>query len=281
MFRLFCVETGDEISYKHLTFSGGEEHVTVDEKNILGVEVTIEANLWSSKDVMILLMLTDALRRCSVEKIDLVLKYVPYARQDRVANVGESLSIKVMCDLINAQKYECVEIWDPHSEVTAALLDRVVVRHQHELFAETTKWAYGSTENTNAVIVAPDAGAMKKAYELSSKYSCPLVHATKHRDTKTGKIDATTVASGHAGTRDFWIVDDICDGGFTFTELAKVLRPLTEGKVNLYVTHGIFSKGFAPFIGLIDEIYCANLHPSHAGVDTRGPVKLFFHPTCQ
>lgn len=280
MFHLLCVETGKFIPFNHLTFSGGEEHVTIDESHILGDEVTIEANLWSSQDVMMLLMLTDALRRCFVEKIDLVLKYVPYARQDRVANIGESLSIKVMCDLINAQKYSSVEIWDPHSEVTSALLNRVVVRAQHELFtlALVSKAMIAAAEfSQKTVFVAPDAGAMKKTYELSVKYHCPMVTATKHRDTKTGQITETTVETGHAG--DFWIVDDICDGGRTFTELAKVLRPRTGGKINLYVTHGIFSKGFTPFVGLIDEIYCANVHPDHSAVDTTGPVKLFFNPS--
>jgi ribose-phosphate pyrophosphokinase len=63
------------------------------------------------------------------------------------------------------------------------------------------------------------------------------------------------------GARDFLIVDDICDGGRTFIELAKVLRPLTSGQVKLYVTHGIFSAGFEALAGL-DRIFVANPFPA-------------------
>lgn len=275
MFHLLCVENGKFIPFKHLTFPGGEEHVTVDESQILGEEVTIVANIWSSQDVMTLLMLTDALRRCFVEKIDLVLKYVPYARQDRVANDGESLSIKVMCDLINSQKYYAVEVWDPHSEVTTALLERVTVRPQHELFRETVHAIPPVSDQM--VLVSPDAGAMKKAYLISVYYRQPLVVATKHRDTKTGQITETTIDTKHIGNKDFWIVDDICDGGRTFTELAKVLRPLTDGQIMLYVTHGIFSKTLVPFKGLIDGIYCANPHPDVKFMEQHVPITL--HPS--
>ena len=266
---------GSPIPFKHLTFPGGEEHVTIDGEAIETPTVVITANIWASQDVMTLLMVTDALRRLRVAEILLVLKYVPYARQDRVANPGEALSIKVMCDLINSQKYDDVEIWDPHSEVTTALLERATVNPQGELFESTiVKGSYFGAGHS--VLVSPDAGAMKKAYEIASRRHLDLVTATKHRDTQTGQITGTTVDSAHIGKRDFWIVDDICDGGRTFTELAKVLRPLTDGRINLYVTHGIFSKGFTPFVGLIDEIHCPNVHPNHANVDLTGPVKLNF-----
>jgi ribose-phosphate pyrophosphokinase len=61
--------------------------------------------------------------------------------------------------------------------------------------------------------------------------------------------------------KDFLIVDDICDGGRTFIELAKVLRPWTTGKIYLYVTHGIFSNGLDVFNSLIDGVYTANPFP--------------------
>jgi ribose-phosphate pyrophosphokinase len=54
------------------------------------------------------------------------------------------------------------------------------------------------------------------------------------------------------------IVDDICDGGRTFIELAKKLRPMTTGKIKLLITHGIFSKGIEVFDGIIDEVLVIN-----------------------
>jgi ribose-phosphate pyrophosphokinase len=87
----------------------------------------------------------------------------------------------------------------------------------------------------------------------------PFIQAEKIRDPNTGAITSTKVnIEKHVGDKNFLIMDDICDGGRTFIELAKVLRPLTTGKIMLYVTHGIFSAGLEVFLGYIDEIYCAN-----------------------
>jgi len=78
----------------------------------------------------------------------------------------------------------------------------------------------------------------------------------KDRDVKTGNITRTSITPiVHGGNAI--IVDDICDGGRTFIELAKCLKPACD-KVYLYVTHGIFSKGLDVFDGLIDHIWTAN-----------------------
>ena len=102
---------------------------------------------------------------------------------------------------------------------------------------------------------------MKKTLEAAKELGLPMVRADKIRSTDTGEITGTVVYSEHIGSKDFLIADDICDGGRTFIELAKVLRPLTDGKIYLYVTHGIFSKGLDVFEGLIDGVYTANPFP--------------------
>ena len=76
--------------------------------------VKISAHLTSSDEVMKLLMLTDALKRQYPNaQLELRLGYIPYGRQDRVCSEGESLSIKVFANLINAQEYSRVVIFDP------------------------------------------------------------------------------------------------------------------------------------------------------------------------
>lgn len=108
---------------------------------------------------------------------------------------------------------------------------------------------------TRPVIVAPDAGAAKKAMAVAKQYNLPFIAAEKVRNASTGEITATKIDAPQV-INNFLICDDICDGGRTFTELAKVLR---NGRANvhiaLYVTHGIFSKGYAVFDGLIDKIF--------------------------
>lgn len=259
---LRLVLDGTEIPVKQFLFPGGEVSASFDPTYLVPagpVYVTISASLTSSDDVMALLMLTDAVRRQfqNIAKFKACIFYVPYARQDRVMKPGESLSVKVFCDLINSQKYDNVVIWDPHSDVTPALLNNCTAVHQDSLANHTLTHIF--VEPNTTVLVAPDAGAIKKVTAVAQAMDIKeVVRADKMRDPSTGKITGTKVYSEHIGDKDFLIVDDICDGGYTFLELAKVLRPLTNGKIILYVTHGIFSKGLEVFRGVIDQIYAAN-----------------------
>ena len=242
-----------EIPYKQSIFPGGEVFIKLEPINRSFEQVYIEANIQSSVEVMELLLITNALRVINPKVgIDLQLPYVPYARQDRVMTFGESLSIKVFAELINSQNYSQVEILDPHSDVTSALFNNVIVIEQHEIVKNIKR--YWST----TVLVAPDAGAAKKIYKLAKEVNCPVVIASKIRDPATGKITSTVIDIKGYEDADFLIVDDICDGGRTFTELAKAMQAQGASTIDLYVTHGIFSAGLGVFDGLIEMIYCAN-----------------------
>lgn len=198
---------------------------------------------------MALLMTTDALRRrIGNTPIHLTMPYVPYARQDRVCNPGEALGIKVFCDLINAQRYARVTITDPHSDVTGALLNNVTIIEQSAPVSEVLKhpaFANGVT------LVSPDAGAAKKVLKLAKNFNIrDVVFADKIRNTLTGEIVDTKVRGTIPYGKPLLVVDDICDGGRTFIELAKALHEKSDSKLYLYVTHGIFSKGTR---GLLDH----------------------------
>lgn len=245
---------------KSFRFSGGEIQISVPISFSASDKLTVIANLYSSDDVMSLLLTVDAIRRMHPRPREIHLRcpYLPYARQDRVMNPGEALSIAVMCRLINSLNFSSVEVWDVHSDVSLALL-RNVRNYGPETFVQMIP-----VSKPDTVLVAPDAGAIKKVGKVAQGFGFEMVRADKVRSVKDGSIAGTVVYSEHIGSRSFLIVDDICDGGRTFLELAKVLRPLTDGKIILYVTHGIFSKGLEVFDGLIDEIYTANPFP---GVD--------------
>jgi len=243
------------------TFPGGESCIRINPESFRGVpgyEAVVVLEFESNSDLFDLALLVDAYRRIVPGgKLILRMPYVPYARQDRVCNPGESLSIKVVADFINALKFEMVVIFDPHSDVATALFDNVSVIPQ-EWYAVTVARRWG--DPSNAIVVAPDTGASKKAFKFFQKGQFGgFVKADKVRDPLSGKIVATSVAGiPHIGDKDFLIVDDICDGGRTFTELAKVLRPLTNGNIVLYTTHGIYSYGTEVFDNLIDAVYTVN-----------------------
>lgn len=244
------------MDYSALRFAGGEVQVRITSPDeTAGQHFEITARLHEPAAVMELLLLTDALRRMSVgARIKLICPYLPYARQDRVCAPGEALSLRVMTDLINAQHYESVDVWDAHSDVAGAVLDRVVLVpalrfvQQVDLMQRATK----------PVLVAPDAGALKKVSGIAKALGAHWVRADKSRDAKTGAITGTVVYSEPVGSQDFLIVDDICDGGRTFIALAEALRPLTTGGIYLYITHGIFSSGYEALAAAFDGIYTAN-----------------------
>lgn len=243
----------NSVPLERFVFSGGEVQV----KTQYASSAFIVAHLKNSDDIMALLMAVNALRSSDPFcKIYLEMPYVPYARQDRVCDKGEALGAKVFCNLINSMSLERVAISDPHSDVVSALLNNVHVRDQYVFLQELV--AHSGLIIKNTVLVSPDAGANKKTLKCAKELGFKeVVRADKIRDVTTGQITGTVAYTEHVGDKDFLIVDDICDGGMTFIELAKVLRTKTNGNIKLFVTHGIFSKGLGVFDGLIDEVYTA------------------------
>lgn len=252
-----------KIDYKTLIFKGGEVHVKLP---AMGDQlfssqpvsmVSIMAHLRSSNDIMELLLLTDAVRRevGSQFPIDVCIPYIPYARQDRVCDRGESLSINVLAALINSQNYRKVHVWDPHSDVSTALINNVVVFKQSHFLDKIR----GKFDNEKTVLVSPDAGALKKIFEVATCLRLDnVIRADKIRDVKTGKISGTTIY-GDVKDKECLIVDDLLDAGGTFMGLGSLLKQKGAKKVMLYITHGIFSDGVDKFVDIIDEIYCPNV----------------------
>lgn len=93
-------------------------------------------------------------------------------------------------------------------------------------------------------------------------YTDDIIIASKHREVSTGKILSTTVPLGiKISSQPIIIIDDICDGGRTFIEIAKVIKKWDETdscKIYLIVTHGIFSAGFKELGEYFDRIYTTN-----------------------
>lgn len=222
-------------------FPGGEVQVRADLDAEHLESLRIRAAIRNSDALMALLLLTDALRRQAGQTpIHLDLPYVPYARQDRVCNPGEALAAKVFCQMINAQGYASVTIQDPHSDVVPALIDRVHVVDASVALAQVLSRPEFSGGVT---LLAPDAGARKRVLGLARKLGVPdVIFADKVRDTRTGAITRTEL-QGDTPAQPVLVVDDICDGGRTFIELAAVLAKASAQPRYLYVTHGIFSKG--------------------------------------
>lgn len=249
---------GSQVPFKGFFFSGGEPHIVIDHPEILtGNSVRIDARVGTPEDFMMMLALTDAVKRCSPSRLDLFLPYFPGARQDREER-GYALSVKMYADLINLQGYDRVSILDPHSPVTPALLDRV------EIMPHTHLVKYFVRDENVVGIICPDAGAERRTLELAKEIGCDnVVFARKKRDPRTGSLSGFSLDSLPVeGT--YLVADDLCDGGGTFMGLAgEYLKdPKGTGSLLLWVTHGIFSKGLDDMSKFFARIGCSDSFPS-------------------
>jgi ribose-phosphate pyrophosphokinase len=251
-----------ELTYKNFVFPGGEVSIKLDAQNFkffdrLGV-VKIFAKLQNSQDFFFLAMAKDSLKKLGETRVDLILPYVPYARQDRVCDKGESFSLQVFCNLLNSLDFESVTIFDPHSDVTPALINNVKVISQLDIISGSRFNEYLC--NSKFVFVSPDAGANKKVSSLASYFMHQrFIRADKLRDLTNGNIKEIVVYADDLTGVNPVIIDDLIDGGGTFVGLAKELKKKKAQKVILYVTHGIFSKGCdSLFENGIDEIWCTD-----------------------
>ncbi|AUI87728.1 ribose-phosphate pyrophosphokinase [Vibrio azureus] len=246
------------IIYESFTFSGGEEHVRFEAfcaDNLSKIEI-LERVTDSSK-VMRLMLAVDALKRMTNESlpIELVIPYFPYARQDRVCVKGEALGASVMANIINSLGFSKVTVWDAHSDVSPALLERVINIPQIKLLEKCDDLAQRLSSG-KLTLVSPDAGAAKKTIKIAETFNGEpeVIQAQKVRNLKTGEIVKTEIL-GDVKDKNVLITDDICDGGRTFIELAKELKAKGAKEISLFVTHGIFSNGLSVFDGLIEHIY--------------------------
>ena len=244
---------GKSIAFKAFDFNGGELHLQITERLAAGNSVMITLRPQNFRDIGRLLLAVDALKRMGINHLELLIPYFPAARQDRVMVPGEPLSVKVYSNLINAQNFQRVLIFDPHSEVTSALVDRTVVISNHQF----VKKCIGRKKEV--LLISPDGGALKKIYKVSQFMGgLPVIECSKIRDVKNGQLTGFTVYAEDLKGKPCYIVDDICDGGGTFLGLAKKLKEKNAGPIHLIVSHGIFSKGFSELEKSFAKIYSTN-----------------------
>jgi ribose-phosphate pyrophosphokinase len=109
-------------------------------------------------------------------------------------------------------------------------------------------------------IISPDAGALKKIYDVAKHFGISNVTtASKVREMSTGTILRTELPTMDLrGIEHIIVIDDICDGGRTFIELAKAIKEITEIPIYLIVTHGIFSAGYDELGKYFSGVYTTN-----------------------
>lgn len=247
-----------EVKCEFSQFPCGESQVKIDTNTTPPKNCTIFFSYTSDTDLIRLALLQDCLHQAfgaSLEKKFLAILYFPYTRQDRVCAEGESSSLKKICKTFEDvfSWFNGIEIHDPHSDVLEACLPSSCELQVQTVEQLVKKFDFSEYDS----LVSPDAGAYKKIFKVGQVLQKPVLIANKIRDTSTGEITGTTVYSEDSEivNKKLLIVDDLCDGGRTFLELAKVLKNRGASKVGLYVTHGMFTKGLESMSEFIDAFY--------------------------
>jgi ribose-phosphate pyrophosphokinase len=262
-----------DISFKTLIFPDGQPHIVLNlDKNAIYTEGSlIVARIANPTDLFTILMAKDVLDAHGFERIDLTISYLMAARMDRQMTEGEPFSLRIVAAILNQAGFRRISIFDPHSDVSTALILRSKAIGNEAFVGKCLDHFYQNQEQNDYALISPDAGALKKIYKVAQFVDAPsVIECSKMRDVKTGQLSGfhTNIDNFHGKT--CFIVDDICDGGGTFVGLAALLKSRNAGKIVLIVSHGIFSKGFD--LANIDAIYTTdsfkdfNELPSHAVV---------------
>ena len=159
--------------------------------------------------------------------------YLPYARQDKDISNDTTFALYPFTKILNMCCFDKVIITDPHSNKSLKLIKNSIA-----VFPE--KEVFKTFHDLNHDWVCyPDKGAKEKYKHI---YDLPFISAYKERNQLTGNILSINVY-GDCKDKTILIVDDICDAGGTFILLAKQLKEKGAKEVNLFVTHGLFTKG--------------------------------------
>lgn len=243
---------GGEIHFK---FKGSEEylkHISNDGNKAIRILVRLN----TSDDIILLAIVIDTIRKEGKldQTIEVFIPYMPYQQADRNFGVGECFSLKTICNFLNSLDVNEYQIFDPHSDVSAALLDSKVIPNYEFIKSVLNNF------DIDPILLSPDAGAYKKIYKLADAigFKGEIASANKSRSLSTGNIDSLELSRQDFEGKDVLIIDDICIGGRTFTALAEKLRERNVGKLYLAVSHGIFSNGFEELKKHFDKVFTTN-----------------------
>lgn len=253
------------IKYKITGFSDSQNNIVLenDKWNQPGNPTICIISRMSWADLQIIICAVQALRNSGITTIKLYVPYFLGARSDRQFEFGSTHYLKdVICPIINSLNLNSVTVVDPHSDVLEACINNF---HKENNFS-LVKFALTDIDNRNdarerITLVSPDAGAFKKIFDVAQHFEITnIITATKVRDLKTGHIKHTEVNVNDSDPEmKYVIIDDICDGGRTFIELAKAIKvQKPSAKIYLVITHGIFSAGLFDLSAYCERVYCTN-----------------------
>jgi len=217
-------------------FADGELFVRIDE-NIRGADVFIvQPTNPPAENVLELLLLIDAAKRASADRITVVLPYYGYARQDRKDQPRVSIGAKLMANLIETAGADRVLGLDFHQHQLQGFFDKPV---DHLYAAPVLVSHFRRKQLVDPVVVAPDVGSAKMARGFAKRLNGTLAIIDKRR-TSPNVAEVLNVV-GDVDGHDCLIPDDMIDTAGTVTEAARVLKSMGARDIYVCATHALLS----------------------------------------
>ncbi len=230
-------------------FSDGEIFVRIQE-NVRGADVfVIQSTCSPANDhVMETLLMVDALRRASAGRVNAVIPYYGYARQDRKDAPRTPISARVIADLLEGVGVDRVFCLDLHAPQIQGFF-KVPVDHLFAAPVLLKAMREYVTNMDDLVLVSPDAGSVERTRAFAKRLGCAIAIVDKRRSAP-GKVAEVNII-GEVSGKECVMIDDLVDTAGTICEVAKVLtQEKGASKVWGVCTHPVLS---GPAIERINE----------------------------
>ena len=191
-------------------------------------------------------------------KYCLTMPYIPNARMDRTESIAECSTLKYFCEMINSMKFNSVNVFDPHSNVSVALLNNVMLitpGYEISNALKNIKRSQKGLDYEDIILYFPDEGAYKRYSKLfngnfrsdalTEFMNNTFIYGAKKRDWKTGKISGLSIKDRDGNTlqddalkgRTVLMIDDIVSYGGTLAYSVDSLKELGVENVYAYASH--------------------------------------------
>ena len=251
------------------TFADGETSVEFLE-NIRGQDVFIVQPTCTpvNDSLMELMVMIDAARRSSADRITAVIPYFGYARQDRKSASRTPITAKLVANLIVTAGADRILTMDLHAGQIQGFFDIPVDDlTSRVVFAKDIKKTIGiiddpDIEQVGTVFVSPDAGGVVRARKFADMFNGDIAIVDKRRP-EAGKSEVMNLIGDVKGKHAI-LVDDIVDSGGTLCNAAKAIMDEGAASVRAYITHGVLSDDACQKVekSVLDELVVTDSIPN-------------------
>jgi ribose-phosphate pyrophosphokinase len=253
-------------------FSDGEFNFQILE-NVRGGDVFIVQPTCPPTDqnLMELLVMLDAFRRSSAERVTAVIPYYGYARSDKKDRPRVPIGAKLVSNLIATAGSDRVLTMDLHAAQIQGFFDIPV---DHLFAAPVFIGYYQANPMPNLTVVAPDTGGAERARAYAKRLNAELALCDKRRE-KANEAEVMNVVGDVRG-RNCLIVDDMCDTGGSLSKVAAALKEAGADHIHACFTHPVLSGKACEKLqnSAIEQIVTTNTIPLDDKLCQQGNIKV-------